>query len=83
MPATEMLPTAGVNDQVTAGFELFATVAVNAWVCAGVMVELTGVSVTLIGGINEMLLLAVFVESATLAAVTVTVCAVAIEAGAV
>ena len=28
-----MLPTAGLSDQVTAVFEVLATVAVKAWVC--------------------------------------------------
>ena len=83
MPAAEMLPTAGLSDQVTVVFELFATLAVNAWVCDGVRVTLPGVNATLTGGASDTLALAVLVESATLVAVTVTVCALVIDAGAV
>ena len=78
-----MLPTAGLRDQVTAVFELFDTVAVKAWVCDGVRVTLPGVNATLTGGVSDTLALADLVESATLVAVTVTVCALGIEAGAV
>ena len=78
-----MLPTAGFSDQVTAVFEVPATVAVNACVCDGVRVTLPGVNATLTGGASDTLALADFVESATLVAVTVTVCALGIEAGAV
>ena len=46
-PAAEMLPTAGLSDQVTAVFEVLPTVAVNACVCDGVRVALTGVSAML------------------------------------
>jgi hypothetical protein len=48
-PAAEMLPTAGFSDQVTAGFEAFATVAVNICVCAGASVALPGIRATVIG----------------------------------
>ena len=82
-PAAEMLPTAGLSDQVTAVFEVFATVAVNACVCDGVRVTVPGVNATLTGGASDTLALAFLVESATLVAVTVTVCALGIEAGAV
>jgi hypothetical protein len=78
-----MLPTAGFSDQVTAVFEVFATVAVNAWACEDVRVTLPGVNATLTGGTSVTLALADFVEFATLVAVTVTVCALVIEAGAV
>ena len=78
-----MLPTAGFSDQVTAVFEVFATVAVNACVCAGARVTLPGVNATLTGGASDTLALADLVEFATLVAVTVTVCALVIEAGAV
>jgi hypothetical protein len=44
---------------------------------------LLGVKPMLTGGVKDMLLLAVLVESAALVALTVTVCAAAIEAGAV
>jgi hypothetical protein len=78
-----MLPTAGLSDQVTAVFDVPATAAVNAWVCDGVRVTLPGVSPMLTGGASDTLALAVLVESATLVAFTVTVCALAIEVGAV
>jgi hypothetical protein len=78
-----MLPIAGLRDQVTAVFEVPATLAVNVWVCAGARVTLPGVNATLTGGASDTLALVVLVESATLVAVTVTVCALVIEAGAV
>jgi hypothetical protein len=78
-----MLPTAGFSDQVTAVFEVFATAAVNAWVCEGVRVTVPGVNATLTGGTSKTLELAATEESATLVALTVTVCGPAIKAGAV
>jgi hypothetical protein len=83
MPAAEMLPTTGLSDQVTAVLELFDTLAVKAWVCDGVRVTLPGVNPTLTGGVSDTLALADLVESATLVAFTVMVCALAIEVGAV
>jgi hypothetical protein len=83
MPPAEILPTAGFSDQVTAVFDVPATLAVNIWVCDGVRVTLPGINATLTGGASDTLALAVLVESATLVAVTVTVCALVIEAGAV
>ena len=78
-----MLPTAGFSDQVTAVFEVPATLAVNIWVCEGVSVTVPGVNATLTGGASDTLALADLVELATLVAVTVRVCALVIEAGAV
>jgi hypothetical protein len=78
-----MLPTAGLSDQVTAVFDVPATLAVNIWVCDGVRVTLPGVNATLTGGASDTLALADLVELATLVAVTVMVCALAMEAGAV
>ena len=78
-----MLPTAGFSDQVTAVFDVPVTAAVNACVCDGVRVTLPGVNATLTGRTSDTLALAVLVESATLVAVTVTVCALEMEAGAV
>jgi hypothetical protein len=48
-PDAEMLPSAGLSDQVTAVFEALATAAVNAWACDGRSVTLNGVNVTLTG----------------------------------
>ena len=78
-----MLPITGLRDQVTAVFDVPVTAAVNVWVCEGVSVTLPGVNATLTGGASDTLALAVLVESAALVAVTVTVCALVIEAGAV
>ena len=77
------MPTAGLSDQVTAVFEVPATLAVNIWVCEGVSVTLPGVNATLTGGASVTLALADLVESATLVAVTVTVWAEAMLDGAV
>lgn len=77
-----MLPTAGLRVQVTAGLELFATEAVNAWVCEGASVTLPGVNATLTGGASDTLALADLVGFATLVAVTVTACVLVMEAGA-
>jgi hypothetical protein len=68
---------------VTAVFDVFATVAVNACVCAGPRVTLPGVNATLTGEASATVALAATEESATLVALTVTVCGPAIEAGAV
>jgi hypothetical protein len=78
-----MLPTAGLSDQVTAVLELFDTVAVKAWVCDGVRVTPPGDTATLTAGVSEIVAVADLVELATLVAVTVTVCALEMEAGAV
>jgi len=79
-----MLPTAGVIDQTTAVFELFATAAVNVCVCDGdIAVTPPEESETLTLGANIRLVLADFVGSATLVAVTTTVCQMEFEAGAV
>ena len=78
-----MLPTAGLSDQVTAVFRVLATVDVKAWVCDCPRAAVVGVNETLTGGDSDTLALADLVESATLVAVTVMVCALAIEAGAV
>ena len=78
-----MLPTAGLSDQVTAVLDELATAAVNACVCEGVRVTLPGDTATLTAGASEIVAVADLVESAALVAVTVMVCALVIEAGAV
>ena len=50
MPVAEILPADGLNDHVTAVFELPATVAVNARVCADESETLPGATDTLISG---------------------------------
>ena len=78
-----MLPTAALSDQVTAVFVVFATIAVKAWVCEGVRLTLSGVKVTLTAGVSETVACAETAGLATLVAVTVTVWAVVMVAGAV
>ena len=79
----DTVPTAGLTDQVTAVFDERLTVAVNWLVWETVSDAVAGVTETLTGGARAMLALADFVGSAALVAFTVTVCALAIEAGAV
>ena len=59
------------------------TVAVNCWVWDAARDAVNGVRETLTGAARATLALADLVESAALVAVTVTVCALEIEAGAV
>ena len=59
------------------------TLAVNCWVCEADRLVLVGVTDTATGGFRLTVALADFVGSAALVAVTVTVCALAIEDGAV
>jgi hypothetical protein len=68
---------------VTAVFDDPLTVAVNWLVWEAVREAVVGVKETLTGGAKAMLALANLVGSAALVAVTVTLCALAIEVGAV
>ena len=77
------MPTAGITDQVTAVLDDPLTVAVNWLVWEAVSEEVVGVSETATGGVKAMLAPADIVGSATLVALTVTDCALEIEAGAV
>jgi len=77
-----MVPTAGLNDHVTAVLAVPVTVAVNGWFCETVSETVEGVSVTATG-VRLMVALADLVGSAVLVAFTVTFRALAIEAGAV
>ena len=72
-PAAEMLPMAGLSDQVTAGFEALATVAVNIWVCAGARVTLPGASATLTAVSTLKILDAMELLSESLSATALTV----------
>jgi hypothetical protein len=74
---------AGLIDQVTAVLLVFVTLAENCWVWLPYKLALLGATVTPIGGINVTVAEADFVVSAWLVAVTVTVCCVAMAAGAV
>jgi hypothetical protein len=78
-----MLPTAGLIVHVTAAFALFATVAEKAWVWDWPRVTLPGVTERATAGVSETVAEAVLVEWATLVAVTVTVWAAEMVAGAV
>ena len=78
-----MVPTAGLNDQVTVPLEVPPTVAVYGWVWEAVSAAESGVNEIVTGGVNVTVALAFLVGSATLVAFTVTVCAVAMVAGAV
>ena len=78
-----MLPKAGLTDQVTAVFVVPATVAVNVCALDAPRLTLPGDTVTLTGCARVMLTLADFDGSATLAAVTVTICCDVIADGAV
>ena len=78
-----MVPTAGFKDQFTAVFDNPLTVAVNWLVWEAVREAVVGVRETLTNGARATLALADCVGSAVLVALTVTVCALAIEAGAV
>jgi NAD(P)H-hydrate repair Nnr-like enzyme with NAD(P)H-hydrate dehydratase domain len=79
----ETVPTAGLTDQVTAVLDEPVTVAVNWLVWETVSDAVAGFTDTLTGGARAMLALADLVGSAALVAMTVTVCALEIEAGAV
>ena len=79
----EIVPTAGFNVQVTAALAVPLTVAVNCWFCEVVSEMAAGATETVTGGLRLTLALADLLESAVLVAVTVTFCALAIEAGAV
>jgi hypothetical protein len=78
-----MVPTAGLSVHVTALLEVAPTVAVKFWVCEAVSEIVEGATESVTGGLRLTLALADLLESAVLVAVTVTFCALAIEAGAV
>ena len=75
------VPTAGLSDQLTAVLLLPVTQAVNVADAPTPSDAEAGPNVTPIG-IKDTVALAAFVESATLVAVTVTLCWLAIIAGA-
>jgi hypothetical protein len=72
-PIAEILPIVGLSDQVTAGFEAFATVAVNICVCAGASVALPGIRATLTGTTTLKILEAIELLSEALIAIALTV----------
>ena len=82
-PVADMVPMPGVRDQVTPVSVVFKTAAVNCCVAAACRVADAGVIDTLTGGSRVMEAVPVVVPSCTLVAVTVTVCCLVTEAGAV
>jgi hypothetical protein len=78
-------PTSGLIDHVTAVFVVPETAAVNCCVCDGPRLTVVGETDTLTtaGGTSVTVAEALFVESAWLVAVTVTVCCVVMLEGAV
>jgi hypothetical protein len=78
-----MVPIAGLNDHVTTVLAVPVTVAVNCRVCETVREAVEGVTETLTGGLRLTVAVADLVELALLVAVTVTLSALAMEAGAV
>src|SRR5262249_19249794 len=84
MPVPLMEPTpAGEMDQVMEVFSEFVTVAVNCWDCPPYNVAEVGETVTPSGGDRVTVAGALFVPSAWLVAITLTVCCVATVDGAV
>jgi hypothetical protein len=82
-PALLIVPVFGLRLQVTAALLLPETVAVNGCACEGVKDTVKGVMLTVTGGMSVTVADELFVVSATLVAVTVTVCWLAIKLGAV
>lgn len=72
----------GMIDQVTALFEVLATVAVNCCVWLWPSVAVLGVMLTAMEGVRVIVAEAVLVVFAALVAMMVTVCCVLIVAGA-
>ena len=81
-PALEMVPTLGLIDHFTAVLLVPVTVAVNCWLPPASRFAADGITETPTG-INVRLALPDFAGSATLVAVTVTVCWLATRFGAV
>jgi hypothetical protein len=84
-PLADSVPTAGFIDHVTLVLLLPVTAAVNCCALEAVRVAVAGVTLnaTTACGCNVTTALAALVVSATLVAVTVTLCAEAMDAGAV
>jgi hypothetical protein len=85
-PAEEIEPMLGLRDQLTAVLVAPVTVAANCRDCDAVRVAEVGLTLTLTGlpgGANVTTAVSYFVASATLVALTVTVCVEIMEEGAV
>jgi hypothetical protein len=72
-PVALIVPTAALSDHVTPVFPDPVTVAVNCWVWFARKLTDPGATAT-VTGVSVIVAVAVFVPSATLIAVTVTVC---------
>jgi hypothetical protein len=83
IPLEVIAPTAGERDHVTPALADPETTALKASDCDALRLLVAGESSTLTVGVSESVAEADFVGSATLVAVTVTVCAELIVAGAV
>ncbi len=83
-PVLEMVPAAGLSDQITAGFVVPDTTAVNCWLCETVRLALVGLmaTATAVGGCSVTLAVALAV-GVMVAPATVTVVTAAMLAGAV
>lgn len=79
----ERLPTEGDIDQVTFGFVVPLSDALNCCDALGPSVSVPGTTATVTVGSRVMTAEALLVTSAALVAVTVTVCCVAMDPGAV
>jgi len=82
-PVLEIDPVDGLKDQVTDVSLALLTDASNCCVCEALTPAVPGVTVIDTAGFNVTVALALFVGSAMLVAVTVTVCALLILEGAV
>jgi hypothetical protein len=82
-PELPMVPVFGLRLQVTAVLLVYETVATNCCGCDGASVAVKGVMLTVTGGFKVTVAEALLVVSAALVAVTVTVCWLVIELGAV
>ena len=81
-PPLEIIPTAGLTDQVTAVLVVPVTVTVNCRVCDAAKFAVDGLTVTCTAGTTVTLAVVFLLVSATLVAVTVTVCGLVSVAGA-
>ena len=80
----EIVPTAGLRDHVTCVFDEPVTVALNCWLWDESKDALAGLTVTptAAAGVSEMTACVLPADFPALAAVTVTVCALVMDAGA-
>ena len=80
-PVVEIVPTAGLTDQVTAVFVVPETVPVNCWLCDADRLAVAGLMLTATGATTVTEAMSCAVGAATLVAVTDTVCVDVTEFG--